>query len=182
MNLRGLVALTLAAFVAHAAEPEFDLKAALPALLRILPYDVNFDARGSGPFVVLVVSAHGASPGLAREIKDVTVPDIKKRAVRFVTIDFSTEAALQAAIDAHRASALLVVPGIVADTLHSVWDVAQDNQLYALALDAATVEACIPIGVTMDGGKPRILIHEKSSRAVGARFETVVLKLARVIQ
>jgi hypothetical protein len=37
-----------------------------------------------------------------------------------------------------------------------------------------------PVGVTMVGDKPQILINEKSSKAVGARFETVVLRVAKV--
>jgi hypothetical protein len=34
----------------------------------------------------------------------------------------------------------------------------------------------------MAGGKPQIIINEKAAKGVGARFETSVLKLARVIQ
>jgi len=44
------------------------------------------------------------------------------------------------------------------------------------------VEQALPVGVTMSSGKPQIVINEKASKGVGARFETSVLKLARVIQ
>lgn len=175
-------ALLLSTFAFGADAPSLDYKAAVPAVLRVLPYDTNFEARGNGPFVVLVVSANPATAQAAATIKDTSVSELKKRPVKFVTTTYSGEAALQTAIDSTRASALLAPPGLDGATLKAMWEVAQDNQLYALALDAPTVESMFPLGVTMEEGKPRIIINEKSSKAVGARFETVVLKLARVIR
>ena len=107
---------------------------------------------------------------------------VKKRPLKYVGVDFRDEGQLQAEIDKHKASALLVVPGTSAATVKAMWEVAQDNQLYALALDSETVETAFSVGVTMLGDKPQIIINEKSSKAVGARFETVVLRMARVIQ
>ena len=115
-------------------------------------------------------------------LKEVTVTEIKKRPLKYVAIDYRDESQLQVDIDKHKGAALLVVPGSSAAVVKALWDVAQDNQLYALALDAETVQTSFPVGVTMVGDKPQILINEKSSKAVGARFETVVLRLAKVIQ
>lgn len=185
MRLRGLFStLLLSSATALAAGADVDLKAALPVLLKVLTYDVNFDARGAGPFVVLVVSEpnqSAARSALIGNLKEVTVTEVKKRPLKYVAVDFRDEAQLQGEVDKNKASALLVVPGASAAVVKSMWDVAQDNQLYALALDAETMKS-FPIGVTMSGDKPQILINEKSSKAVGARFETVVLRLARVIQ
>lgn len=77
---------------------------------------------------------------------------------------------------------MLVVPGTPNASMKAMWEVAQDNQLYALGLDAESVQSFFPVGVTMVGEKPQILINEKSSKAVGVRFETVVLRMAKVIQ
>ncbi len=185
MSFRGLVSALLISTTAMAAGTEVDIKAALPALLRVLTYDVNFDARGSGPFVVLVISEpsqSAARSALLGTLKEVTVTEVKKRPLKYVAVDLRDEAQLQSEIDKHKASALLAVPGAAPAAIKSMWEVAQDNQLYALALDAETVQSSFPVGVTMSGDKPQILINEKSSKAVGARFETVVLRLARVIQ
>ncbi len=165
-----------------ADEPAIDFKAAVPAVLRVLPYDTNFEARGNGPFVVLVVSADAVTAQAASAIKDAPAPELKKRPVKFVTTTYSGEVALQTAIDSTKASALLAAPGLSPPVIKAMWEVAQDNQLYALALDEPTVESMFPLGVKMEDGKPKIIINEKSSKAVGARFETVVLKLARVIR
>jgi len=178
-RLWGALLLSTLAFGADA--PEIDFKTAVPAVLRVLPYDTNFEARGAGPFVVLVIT-DAATVQAAAAIKDAAVPELKKRQVKFVTTTYSGEVALQTAIDSTRASAVIATPGLGAPILKAMWEVAQDNQIYALALDEPTVEAMFPLGVKMEDGKAKIIINEKSSKAVGARFETVVLKLARVIR
>ncbi|HEY0881466.1 MAG TPA: hypothetical protein VGD87_08045 [Archangium sp.] len=180
---RGIIALLV--LTAASAHAQVDVKAALPALLKVLTYDQNFDSRGVGPFVLLVVS--DPSRGVERSallgtLKDSGVTEVKKRPLKLVQVDFRDEAQLQGEIDKTRASALLVVPGTSTNSVRSMWEVAQDNQMYALALDLETVQASFPVGVTMVGDKPQIIINEKSSKAVGARFETVVLRLAKVIQ
>lgn len=184
MGVRGFLAAVLV-LTATTANAQVDVKAALPVLLKVLTYDVNFDARGAGPFVLLVISEPGQSAdrsALMGSLKDSNVTEIKKRPLKFVAVDFRDEAQLQAEIDKNKASALLVVNGAATATLKSLWDVAQDNQLYALALNAETVQSFFPLGVTMVGDKPQIIINERSSKAVGARFETVVLRMAKVIQ
>jgi hypothetical protein len=184
--MRHLLGLVMVLTVSTAsAQVQVDVKAALPVLLKVLTYDVNFDARGAGPFALLVVSEPGQSAdrsSLIGSLKDASVTEVKKRPLKFISIDFKDEAQLQGEIDKNKASALLVVPGASRATVKSLWEVAQDNQLYALALDQETVQSFFPLGVTMVGDKPQIIINEKSSKAVGARFETVVLRMAKVIQ
>ncbi|MFT3707796.1 MAG: hypothetical protein QM817_09060 [Archangium sp.] len=174
-----------ALIIAGAARADVDVKAALPVLLKVLTYDQNFDSRGTGPFVVLVVSEpsqSAARSALMGTVKEIGVTEVKKRPLKFIAIDFKDETQLQAEIDKAKGSALLVVPGTATAAMKSIWDVAQDNQMYALGLDAESVQSFFPVGVTMAGDKPQILINEKSSKAVGAKFETVVLRMAKVIQ
>lgn len=170
---------------ASTASAQVDVKAALPVLLKVLTYDVNFDARGAGPFVLLIVSEPAQSverSALMGTLKESSVTEVKKRPLKYIAVDYRDEGQLQAEIDKHRASAILVVPGTATASVKAMWEVAQDNQMYALALDAETVQSYFPVGVTMVGNKPQIIINEKSSKAVGARFETVVLRMAKVIQ
>ncbi len=167
------------------ARAEVDVKAAMPVLLKVLTYDANFDSRGAGPFNVLIVSDAAQSrarDALLESLKTITVTKVKNRQVTFAGTEFKDEGALQGEIDRSKASALLLMPGVPLATVKAVWDVAQDNQLYALGLEATMVEQMLPVGVTMAGDKPQIIINEKSAKAVGVRFETAVLRLARVIQ
>jgi hypothetical protein len=176
-------AFCLIAAGASAEEP--DVKAAMPVLLKVLTYDVNFDARGAGDFVILVASDPGQAEkrkALLKDLEGVSVTKVKNRNVKYIGIDVKDETTLQADIDRTKASAVLAVPGTPAASVKTISEVSQDNQLYALALEAAMVEQALPVGVTMSGGKPQIIINEKAAKGVGARFETSVLKLARVIQ
>lgn len=177
------IALALAASAARAEE--LDVKAAMPALLKLLTYDVNFDARGTGDFVILVAgetSAADRRKALVKELDALSVNKVKARTVKYVGIDLKDETALQADIDRHKASAVLALPGTAPAGVKAISEVAQDNQIYALALEAAMVEQALPVGVQMTSGKAQIVINEKAAKGVGARFETSVLKLARVIQ
>lgn len=157
----------------------------MPMLLKVLTYDVNFDARGLGDFTVLVVG--DANQGEKRDLlllalKDLPSQKVKSRTLKYAVAEFKDEASLQGEIDRSKASALLIIPGASAATVKHVWEVAQDNQTYVLALEASMIEAGLPVGVQVKDGKPQILINEKGAKSVGAKFETAILKLARVIQ
>ena len=178
-------AVLIALAAGHASAAELDIKAAMPALLKVLTYDVNFDARGVGDFVILVAGDADKADrrrGLMKELEGVTGTKVKTRSVRFVSVDLKDEPTLQADIDRSKASAVLAAPGTGTAGVKTISEVSQDNQIYALALEVAMVEQALPVGVTMNGGRPQIVINEKASKGVGARFETTVLRLARVIQ
>ena len=170
---------------ARVSAAELDIKAAVPVLLKVLTYDVNFDSRGVGDFVILVAGDSDKAErrkALLKELEGLPSPRVKSRPVRFVGVDVKDETALQAEVDKARASAVLAVPGTSAAGVKTISEVSQDNQIYALALEVAMVEDALAIGVTMNGSKAQIVINERASRGVGARFETSVLKLARIIQ
>jgi hypothetical protein len=174
-------------FVARADAADFadDVKTSMPMLLKVLTYDLNFDARGLGDFTVLIVSEAGQGDKrntVLEGLKEMPTQKVKTRNLKYVVTEFKDEPALQAEIDKTKASALLVVPGASAATVKHVWEVAQDNQTYALALESSMVELALPVGVQVNGGKPQIVINEKAAKSVGAKFESAVLKLARVIQ
>ncbi len=170
---------------AVAAEDVLDIKAAMPVLLKVLTYDVNFDARGVGDFVILVAGDADKADrrrALMKDLESVSGTKVKTRPVRFVSVDLKDEPTLQADIDRSKASAVLAAPGTGPGGVKTISEVSQDNQIYALALEVAMVQQALPVGVSMTGGKPQIVINEKAARGVGARFETSVLKLAKVIQ
>lgn len=180
-----IAGLALALLSSAARADELDVKVAVPALLKVLTYDVNFDTRGTGDFVILVVGDAAVADkrkAIAKDLEAVAGLKLKTRPVKFVSAELKDEAALQADIDKVKAAAVLVVPGTAPAGAKAVSEVAQDNQIYALALDPAMVEQGLPVGVTMNGSKAQIVINEKAAKGVGARFESSVLKLARVIQ
>ena len=174
-------------FVTQAQAADFadDVKTSMPMLLKVLTYDLNFDARGLGDFTVLVVSDPNQIEKrntVIEGLKAMPNQKVKTRPLKYAVTEFKDEATLQAELERTHASALLVVPGASTASVKHIWEVAQDNQTYALALDAAMVELALPVGVQINSGKPQIVINEKAAKSVGAKFESAVLKLARVIQ
>src|SRR5437868_5010280 len=98
---------------AGARAEELDIKTAMPLLLKVLTYDVNFDARGSGDFVILVASEPAAvekRKALMKDLEGATGSKVKARPVRFVSIDLKDEVGLQADIDKVKAAAVLAAP------------------------------------------------------------------------
>lgn len=177
-------ALLLFALLSFRAGAEADAKTVVPVLLRVLTHDVNFDSRGAGPFVVLIVGqpkATADAAALAKELDGTDVPPLKTRKVKFASADLRDEAALQAEIDKTKAAAVVVLPGINGAGLTAVWDVCQDNQLYVLAVDSKMVDT-LPLALEIVGDKKQILINGKSAKAVGVRFDAAILEVARVIQ
>jgi hypothetical protein len=168
----------VAAQIVHAA----DAREAMPTLLKVLTYDLNFDARGAGDFVILVVSDTQSSKSLARDLEATGATKIKTRHVTYVPVEFTTETALQGTIEQRHVSAIIVSPGASDTSVKIIWELSQDNQLYALALEARAVEQFIPVGIFKTGDKIQPIINDKSAKAVGIRFETAVMRLARVIQ
>ena len=110
--LAGLVAIWA---VSASAQDAAEVKAAVPVLLKVLTYDINFDSRGVGDFVVLVANEPGQADKrqqLVDALKSVDVAKVKTRPVKYVGAEFKDEASLQAEIDRTHASALLAVPGM----------------------------------------------------------------------
>ncbi len=163
---------------------EADPTHALPVLLKVLTYDVNFDLRGAGDFVVLVVGEPGQAhkrDELLATLRGLSVTTVKKRPLKFAAAELKGESSLQADIDRTKASALLALPGLSSAGLTALSEVAQDNQLYTLSLEHETVEKVVAVGVSQVGGRLQIVINQRAARAIGARFDPALLKLARVI-
>jgi hypothetical protein len=160
-------------------------KVAIPILLKVLTYDETFDSRGSGPFTVAVASEPGqeaARAELTDELKTLTVTSIKNRPLKFVPIEFKDEKSLSSELTRSSADAILAVPGLSSSGVKTLSMVAEKAKRYSLALDASMVEQALSVGVTTDGGKPQIVINDRASKAVGAKFDVAVLRLARVVK
>jgi TonB family protein len=167
------------------AEPAPEPKAALPMMLRVLTYDSNFGKRGSGDFVILVASesdqagARGDFLSLARSLK---IAGLRDRPLKFVGGDFNDFGSLRSLAQESRANALMALPGLSKAGLRAMVRVAEEQQIYTLALDPGLVVDGLGVGVSSKDGKPQLVINIKATNAVDAHFETAVLKLARLIQ
>ncbi len=188
-TLRRFVLFSLAALASASAPARAqdvpDPKVALPILLKVITYDRNFAARGSGEFLVLVVSEPAQAP--AREevlslLRTLKLTTVQSRPLRFASAEFKDEASLAARLNGARPAAILAAPGISAPGVQLLADAARKLQLYSLALDVSMVERSLALGVVAREGKPQIVINLTAAKAVGASFESAVLKFARLVQ
>jgi hypothetical protein len=184
----GIVRLAVVAAIALAtsalAQEKVDPKAAVPMLLKALAYDTNFDSRGWGQMSVLIVSDadhNDARSAVLDAVKGLDVK-VKNRPVRFASAEVKDETTLQGEIDKSKAGVVLIAPGTGPVVVKAVSEVMQDNQIYAVGLDASTVEHFIPLAAEVNGGRLRLVVNDKAATAVGARFESAMLRLARVVQ
>jgi hypothetical protein len=160
-------------------------KVAMPILLKVLTYDETFDSRGTGPFTVAVTcepGQEGVRDALVEELKSLTVTSIKNRPLKFVAVEFKDEKSLSADLTRTGADAILATPGLSPAGVKAVSAAAEKAKRYSLAFDAAMVEQALSVGVTTEGGRPQIVINDRASKAVGAKFDVAVLKLARIVK
>lgn len=185
-----IVALLVGCAVAGQARPAFadegriNRKVAVLLLLKVLTYDKTFAARGDGDFVVLLAAEPGQKSdreALLAEIERSGPQTILSRPLRFVRAEADGRA-LEDAIRATRASALLVLPGISRDKAAELAGVGTRLRVYTLGLDEAVVAAGVALGVAIEDGRPQILINHPATEAIGAEFEPALLQRARVIQ
>jgi hypothetical protein len=183
------LAILIAALVcvegAASAQDIPDPKVAVPILLKVITYDKAFSGRGAGDFVLLVVSEPGQAntrEEVLTTLRTLKLSAVQNRPLRFVTAEFKDESSLAAKLDAVKPSALLAIPGISSPGVQLISEAAQKRQIYSLALDASMVERNLALGVVAREGKPQIVINVAAAKAVGANFETAVLKIAKMVQ
>lgn len=158
-------------------------RVAVQALLKVLTYDRNFQAHGSGDFVVLLVHEGGQS-GLRERVlaatQELAGSRIQGRALQFVEVELSGEAALRDAVERARPSALMVLPSVSDAGLSAVARLARERRLYTLALDPQLVEKAVAVGVSTREGQPQILLNAVAAQQLQAEFDPAVLRLAKV--
>lgn len=166
------------------ADEPVPAKLALLVMLKVLTYDRNLAARGEGDFVVYVAVEPGqesARKELERAVEELRGAALRARPVRFVYGPVGTAEELGKQLVAHQAQAVLALAGLSDAGLAALAQAAGELKLYTLSLDPSLVERSVAVGVTNDGGRPKILLNLSASRRMNATFEPAVLKLARII-
>jgi len=156
---------------------------ALKLMLRTLAFDQRFSERGSGDFVVLVLSEPGQEA--ARDEALAATEELKSfkilsRALRFLPVALHGEAGLRDDVKRLRASALLVLPGLSDGGLEAVTRVAVQAQLYTMSLEPSLVQRTILLGVFEYQGRPRIALNQAAMHALDIDFEKTLLRVAEM--
>ncbi|HVE86519.1 MAG TPA: hypothetical protein VND93_26865 [Myxococcales bacterium] len=158
----------------------------LKALLKILSMDRALVMRGDTEMVLAVPWERGqeaqrdalldVARGLEKEIT------FKQRPLRFVPIPLkaSAPAAFREALLKDNASAILVPAGISHPGIEAIAQVAKEEKLHTLAMDASLVEDWLTVSVVPDEDKMKVVFNANCIRAAGGLFEVALLKVARI--
>lgn len=169
---------------ARAQAEEVPPKLGLLLLLKVLSYDANLDAHvAAGAEFVVLVPFVPAQAALAKELLAVAagleVDQVSGRKLRFESVP---QASLEATAASAKASAVLVLQGSPTELVEAVQALGAKKKLYTLALEEAPVKSGIALGVTLNNAKPLLLVNVPSAHAVGASFNTAVMRVARLFQ
>jgi hypothetical protein len=175
--------------VPEAAQPAQDPspippKKMVTVLLKVLAMDQALTIRGEGDMVVVVPFEKGQEKTrdelmeIARVVeKELT---FKKRAIHFTTAPLKTAAAFKEAVEKESATTILVPTGTSRAGLEIINQVAKEEKIHSLAMDARQVEDFLTVGLIPDENKMKVVLNANCVRAAGGYFEVALLKVAKI--
>lgn len=171
-------AVALAVWSAVAVAQDVPGNLALMVMLKVLTYDVNFAARGTKEFVVLVPYAKGSEARANDTIAMAEAMDLQAingRALKYLPVPVADVAGA-------KASAVLLHAGMSLEVAREVLAVAARARWYSLAFDEALVRDGAMLGVVSNGGRPQVVVNVPTARSIGAELGPAVLRVAKAIQ
>ncbi len=153
-------------------------------LAKVAEYDRNLVAR-EGPRVILMVRKPGeprsasAVDELAAELK--TIDQIAGASHREAVIDYTTPAALRAAVQAEGAAIAYLSPGLDAQ-LGNIADALRDVAVLTVGSDGADAEKGAVLGFDVVSGRVQLVVNLARAKAQHVSFRPEFLTLARVIR
>jgi len=164
--------------------PAIPPKKMVTVLLKVLAMDQSLTIRGEGDMVVVVPFEKGQEKTrdelmeIARSVeKELT---FRKRAIHFVTAPLKTAAAFKEALQKESATTILVPTGTSRAGLEVITQVAKEEKLHTLAMDANQVEDWLTVGIIPDEHKMKVVLNANCVRAAGGYFEVALLKVSKI--
>lgn len=156
-------------------------------LARALAYDENLTAR-AGSAVVLAVLYRSENPGSEKEatgwfalFSKLESYSIRGLPFHSVLLPFTNVEALDKAVGDRGVVALYVCPGLE-NEIAAIKRVSQRHKITTIGSQEAQVVGGLALGVFSLNGKLTVVVNLPTSREEGARFDSDLLRLARVIQ
>ena len=186
-----VLAAALLARPAVAQEPAvIPPKKMVTVLLKVLAMDTALTMRGDGDFVVAVPWERGQEAERDR-LMEVARPlekelTFRKRPIRFVPVQLKAvpepkaAPSFREALVKENASTVLVPVGVSKAGLGVINQVARDEKLHTLAMDASQVEDWLSVGVIPDDTAMKVLLNANCVRAAGGFFEVTLLKVSKI--
>jgi len=185
-----LAAALLARSAGAQEAPAIPPKKMVTVLLKVLAMDTALNMRGASDFVVAIPWERGQEAERDR-LMEVARPlekelTFRKRAIRFVPLqlkagpDPKAGPAFREALVKESASTILVPVGVSKPGLGLINQIAREEKLHTLAMDASQVEDWLTVGVIPDENAMKVLLNANCVRAAGGFFEVALLKVSKI--
>ena len=170
---------------AHAQDVPPQMQAVL--VVKAVAYDQSLKTRAQGAVnvVVLFRPGHAASESGSTAVTNALTGLAKKADVaglplRVVAMPYTTAAALDAAVQAQKATVVFVGPGL-ADAVGAISGVTRKRSVLTACGSEEYVRAGLSMGIVLKNDKPSILVNLAATRAEGASLDANLLRIAQVI-
>lgn len=177
--LLGALAMMLFPRVARAGDEVSTRHVAI--LTRALAYDRDLKAR-AGDLVTIAVVYKPGSPDADRVVstfKEIERLTLQGLPVRVVSVPVSAD--LASKLRSEKASAAYLVDGLD-DSLDTVLGVSRQNKVVTMTTRESYVQRGASVAVVMAGGRSKLVVNLKASRAEGAKFSSDLLAVATVLR
>jgi hypothetical protein len=183
----GLMVLVRAAAVAAAEPMPLAPDLQVPLILKILTYDRHFEAKAGNDLVIGIVyaPADAGSVKAANDVSDTLYrfagKTVKRLAIRYFLIEFTTPENLERSIAQKGISVLYVAPGN-AKNLPDLIKVSQARGITTATGVPDYVRRGVSVGIGISDDRPQILINLPSTKLEGSEFDASLLRIATVLK
>jgi hypothetical protein len=154
----------------------------VPILFKILTYDRNFEKKAGAELVIGIVydpsnlDSAKATTELGNALYQSKDKTVKQLPVKYYTIEYVNNAALEAFVKEKGISVLYLAPGNTRN-LTNILQLSQELRLTTLTGVPDYVRRGAAVGLAQGADRPQILVNLQSTRNEGSDFEASFLSM-----
>ncbi len=186
-NATFIVVMTILLFVPCRTPAQTDIPPNLQAaiFLKVLNYDQNLAAKSGDKISIILVTDKRTLPQTKTLISGfgiITKQKIQGKSIEIKNIVFNNVDQLATEISAAKGNILFLAAGSEDQTVGAVISLADKHKYPTLGGEASFVKRGVAVGLTVENGKPKILVNLPASQNQGMKLSSKVLRLAQVIK
>jgi hypothetical protein len=180
-----LIAMMIFVFgsLANAQGVPNNLQAAI--FYKVLAYDYNIQSQPGSDITIAVVidgKTSGQKDAIEAGFKKIAGQKLGGKTVKIATINISNAGELDSMIASLGGDIIYVAEGSADSTIAKVIQIANQEKYATLCGSEQLTQKGLAIGLTVEDGKPRIVINLPASRSQGMKLSSKVLRLAKILQ
>ena len=183
LGLWVIFTLCSAGLVSHSQGVPSNLQAAI--FFKVLSYDYNLSSKAGNSLTIGVITdkkTAGQKSSLLSGFNKLNSQTIQGKAIQVVEISISDPSQLAGKVGSAKADILYLADGADEKTIRAVLAIASKDKRATLGGSETLAERGFAIGLTVEGGKPKIVVNLPAAQKQGMKLSSKVLRLARVIK